>query len=215
MTSRPACGLVVVCSAVLLSAAMASCHGTSADLTASGIARLEERREQERLDRQRLAGLDGGLARSLQPSLYAESEEDTLANLLPGGDADFSALSAALWRDYLAADHGTAQPDVGSAYVKSVSSDGERGFFVRPSSLTAGRPWLICRHACTGAPSFAEARWAAACPRIRSGHGPTHSSRTRTIRPRPTGPTARRTSTASISMAGRRVGPRSAISGVS
>ena len=130
MTPRSAWRLVVVCSAVVLAVAMAGCHGTRSDLTASGIARLEERREQERLDRQRLAGLAGGLARSLHPSLYAESEDDTLANLLPGGETDFSALSAALWRDYLAEDDGTAQPDPGSAYVKSVSSDGERGFLV-------------------------------------------------------------------------------------
>ena len=47
------------------------------DLTESGIAGPEERREQERLDRQRLAGREGGLARRLQPALYAEKREDT------------------------------------------------------------------------------------------------------------------------------------------
>ena len=122
--------LAAVCSVLVLWAALTGCHRTDGDLTASGIARLEERREQERLDRQRLAGLEGGLARSLQPPLYAENEDDTLANLLPGGESRFSVLSAALWRDYLAADYGTAQPEPGSAYVKSVSSDGERGFLV-------------------------------------------------------------------------------------
>ena len=122
--------LVATCSVIVLWVALTGCHRTSSDLTESGIARLEERREQERLDRQRLAGLDGGLARSPQPSLYAANEEDTLANLLPDGESQFSALSAALWRDYLAVDYGTAQPDLGSAYVKSVSSDGERGFLV-------------------------------------------------------------------------------------
>ena len=130
MTPRPTWRCMVVCSSVVLSVAMAGCHRTSAGLTESGIARLEERREQERLDRQQLAGLEGGLARSLHPSLYAENQGDTLANLLPDGETDFSALSAALWRDYLAADYGTAQPGLGSAYVKSVSSDGERGFLV-------------------------------------------------------------------------------------
>ena len=87
-------------------------------------------REQWQLDRQKLAGLEGGLARSLQPAVYAENEADTLANLLPGGETAFSALSVALWRDYRAEDYGTAQPDLGSAYVKSVSSDGEGGFRV-------------------------------------------------------------------------------------
>ena len=87
---------------------------------------LEEQREQERLDRQRLAGLEGGLARSLQPPRFAASDADTLSHLLPGGKEVFSTLSAALWRDY--DDRSSAFPNLGSAYVKSVSSDGEGGF---------------------------------------------------------------------------------------
>ena len=108
-------------------AALAGCSGTSAARMAE---MLETQREQWRLDRQELAGLEGGLARSLQPAVHAESEADTLANLLPGGETAFSALSAALWRDYRAADYGTSQPDLGGAYVKSVASDGEGGFRV-------------------------------------------------------------------------------------
>ena len=108
-------------------AALAGCSGTSAARMAE---RLEMQREQWRLDRQELAGFEGGLARSLLPAVYAESEADTLANLLPGGETAFSALSVALWRDYRAAGYGTAQPDLGSAYVKSVSSDGAGGFRV-------------------------------------------------------------------------------------
>ena len=108
-------------------AALAGCSGTSAARMAE---RLEMQREQWRLDRQELAGLEGGLARSLQPAVYAESEADTLANLLPGGETAFPPLSVALWRDYRAAAYGTAQPDLGSAYVKSVSSDGAGGFRV-------------------------------------------------------------------------------------
>ena len=88
---------------------------------------LEEQREQQRLDRQRLVGLEGWLARSLQRSRDAKSDADTLANLLPGEEV-FSALSAAVWRDYH--NQASAQPDLGSAYVKSVSSDGEGGFRV-------------------------------------------------------------------------------------
>ena len=108
-------------------AALAGCSGTSAARMAE---RLEMQREQWRLDRQELAGFEGGLARSLQPAVYAGSEADTLASLLPGGETAFSALSVALWRDYRAAAYGTAQPDLGSAYVKSVSSDGAGGFRV-------------------------------------------------------------------------------------
>ena len=85
----------------------------------------------ERLEKQQeLAGIEGGLAGSLQHPVYAESDEDTLANLLPGGETAFSPLSVAIWRDYLAADYGTTLPDPGSAYVKSLSSDGEGGFRV-------------------------------------------------------------------------------------
>ena len=106
---------------------LAGCTGTSA----AGIAeRLEMRREQWRLDRQKLVGLEGGLAGSLQAPVYAESETDTLASLLSGGETVFSALSVALWRDFRASNYGTAQPALGSAYVKSISSDGEGGFRV-------------------------------------------------------------------------------------
>ena len=123
--------ILAVCSLIVLSAAMVGCSRTSDELAEIRVTRmLEAQREQGRLDRQSLAGLEGGLARSLQSPKYAEGEADTLANLLPGGEEVFSALSAAVWRDYLATDYGTAQPDLGSAYVKSVSSDGERGFLV-------------------------------------------------------------------------------------
>lgn len=123
--------IVLVSLVAALSAVMGGCSGASNELSESRvIERLQARQEQERLDRQRLAGLEGGLARSLQPSFYARKEEHTLANRLPDGSTKFSALSAALWRDYLAADYGTAQPGLGGAYVQSVSSDGERGFLV-------------------------------------------------------------------------------------
>lgn len=110
-----------------LAAVLSGCSGTSESRIAE---RLELQREQWRLERQELAGLEGGLARSLQPAVYAGSEADTLANLLPAGETAFSALSVALWRDYRATDYGTSQPDLGSAYVKSVSGDGEGGFRV-------------------------------------------------------------------------------------
>ena len=127
MMSTLARTAVAAFSVLVLTAVLAGCSGTSAARIAE---RLEMQREQWRLDRQKLAGLEGGLARSLQPAVYAENEADTLANLLPGGETAFSALSVALWRDYRAEDYGTAQPDLGSAYVKSVSSDGEGGFRV-------------------------------------------------------------------------------------
>ena len=86
--------------------------------------------EQRRLDNQRLAGIEGGLARSLQPSVYAASADDTLASLLPGGETVFSALSAAIRRDFLSTDYGAVHPNLGAVYVKSVSSDGAGGFRV-------------------------------------------------------------------------------------
>ena len=134
------CKVLLVCSVVLFSGVIAGCSSTNAELAELRMAKmLEDQRGQERLDRQRLAGLEGGLARSLQPSLYADSEADTLANLLPGGEAVFSTLSAAMWRDY--ENRASAPPDLGSAYVKSVSSDGERGF--RVTFVIDGREALV------------------------------------------------------------------------
>ena len=132
--------ILTVSSVVAFSAAMAGCSSTSAELTELRMARmLEVQQEQVRLDRQRLAGIEGGLARSLQSPLYADSEADTLANLLPGGEAVFSTLSVAVWRDY--ENRTSASPDLGSAYVKSVSSDGEGGF--RVTSVIDGREALV------------------------------------------------------------------------
>ena len=74
-------------------------------------------------------GLEGGLARSPQAAVYATSEEDTVANLLPDGQTVFSPSSAAMYWDY-AREHTVAWPDLGAAYVKSFSSDGAGGFRV-------------------------------------------------------------------------------------
>ncbi|MCY4515062.1 MAG: transferrin-binding protein-like solute binding protein, partial [Candidatus Tectomicrobia bacterium] len=78
--------------------------------------------------RQRLAGFEGGLARSLQDPRFADGDADTLSGLLPGGEEVFSTLSAALWRDYQ--NRSSAVPGLGTAYVKSVSSDAKGGFHV-------------------------------------------------------------------------------------
>ena len=96
MMPVPIRSVMVVCSVVVLSATLFGCS-ISDGLTEL---RLEARKEQQRLDNQRLAGIEGGLARSLQPSRYAASADDTLANLLPGGETVFSALSAAIRRDF-------------------------------------------------------------------------------------------------------------------
>ena len=85
--------------------------------------------EQARLDAMAAAGLQGGLARSPQAATYAASEADTVANLLPDGQTVFSPSTAALYRDWVGLRH-VAQPDVGAAYVKSLSSDGAGGFHV-------------------------------------------------------------------------------------
>ena len=73
-------------------------------------------------------GLEGGLTRSPQPPVYADSGQDTLANLLPDGKAVFSPLSASIRLDY--GMDRSAQPDQGASYVKSIASDGEGGFHV-------------------------------------------------------------------------------------
>ena len=123
--------IVLVSLVAALSAVMAGFSSTGNELSESRVAdRLEAQREQERPDRQRLAGLEGGLARSLQPSHYAADADDTLANLLQNDETVFSALSAAIRRDFLGGDSGAAHPDLGGAYVKSVSGDGAHGFRV-------------------------------------------------------------------------------------
>ena len=125
--------VMAVCLVLVLTAALIGCS-ISDGLTER---QLEARMEQRRLDNQRLAGIEGGLARSLQPSVYAENTDDTLANLLPGGETVFSVLSAAIQRDFLGTDSGARHPEPGAAYVKSVSSDGTGGF--RVIFVIAGR----------------------------------------------------------------------------
>ena len=57
--------LLIGCSLIALSAAMVGCSSTSDELRELRMAKMqEEQREQERLDRQRLAGIEGGLARN-------------------------------------------------------------------------------------------------------------------------------------------------------
>ena len=90
---------------------------------------LREQQEQARRDTMVAAGLEGGLARSPQSAVYATSEQDTVASLLPGGQTVFSPSSVALYWDWIGIE-STAQPDLGAAYVKSFSSDGVGGFYV-------------------------------------------------------------------------------------
>ena len=59
---------------------------------------MREQEEQARMDAQTSAGLPGGMARSPAPAVYAMSDQDTLANLQPGGATEFSPLSVALIR---------------------------------------------------------------------------------------------------------------------
>jgi hypothetical protein len=91
---------------------------------------MAEQQEQERRDAQTMAGLAGGLAQSPQPPVYATSDQNTLANLLPDGETVFSPLSSAIRRDFVGTNMGVTQSNLGAAYVKSVSSDGEGGFNV-------------------------------------------------------------------------------------
>lgn len=134
--------VLMICSAIALAAVMVSCSSTGTELAEPRAANLlEEQREQERLDRQRLAGLEGGLARSPEPSVYAASTDDTLANLLGSGETVFSALSAAIRRDFLGADSGAAHPSLGGAYVKSVAGDGAGGY--RLALAVGGRESVV------------------------------------------------------------------------
>ena len=90
---------------------------------------LRDQEEQARRDTMAAAGLEGGLARSPQAAVYATSEQDTVANLLPAGQTVFSPSSAALYWDFLGV-RTVAQPELGAAHVKSFSSDGAGGFHV-------------------------------------------------------------------------------------
>ncbi len=90
----------------------------------------EAAEEREIRDVQRLAGLEGGLTASPATPVYAASDEDTLASLLPGGEVIFAPLSAALLLDLIGKNRGVTEPDLGAAYVKSVSGDEAGGFRV-------------------------------------------------------------------------------------
>ena len=82
-----------------------------------------EMEQQARLDAQAMAAVGPGFSRSPQSPAYAASDQDTLANLQPGGEVVFAPLSSVVRR----ARHARF-PDDGAAYVKSISSDGEGGF---------------------------------------------------------------------------------------
>ena len=88
---------------------------------------MREQEEQAIMDAQTSAGLPGGMARSPAPAVYAMSDQDTLANLQPDGATEFAPLSVALVRQYEGADRGVRAPDLGAAYVKSISGDGMGG----------------------------------------------------------------------------------------
>ena len=88
---------------------------------------MREQEEQARLDAQTNAALPGDMARSPAPAVYAMSDQDTIANLLPDGQTVFAPLSVTLVRQYDGADRGVRSPGPGAAYVKSVSSDGMGG----------------------------------------------------------------------------------------
>ena len=91
---------------------------------------MREQEDQARMNAEASVGLPGGIARSPAPAVYADSDQDTLANLLPGGVTEFAPLSVAVRQQYSGSDRGTRQPDSGAAYVKSISSDGANGFRV-------------------------------------------------------------------------------------
>lgn len=73
-----------------------------------------------------MPGRDNGIAVSPGAAVYADSSDDTLANLLPDGDTAFAPLSAALVFDWHR--NQVRATEQGGAYVKSISSDGANGF---------------------------------------------------------------------------------------
>ena len=82
--------------------------------------------QQARLDAQTMAAVGhGGLARSPHPPVYAASDQDTLANLQPGGETVFSPLSSMVRRTFQA-----GFPRDGAAYLKAIAGDGQGGFNV-------------------------------------------------------------------------------------
>ena len=127
MISRLSRNIAAGLSVILLAAMLV-------DWSAASPMRIAQRSHEQE---EQKAGGRGNSAESQSPSFrgrqlpaYAESDTDTLASLLPGGKVAFSPLSVAIWRDYLGAHNGTSLPDAGTAYVKSLSSDGEGGFRV-------------------------------------------------------------------------------------
>ena len=84
-----------------------------------------EMEHQARLDAQTNAGLGEGLARTIATPVYAASDQDTLANLLPDGQSVFAPLSASVRRTLWA-----RFPTNGAAYMTAISSDGQGGFNV-------------------------------------------------------------------------------------
>ena len=86
-----------------------------------------------------MPGRDNGIAVSPGAAVYADSSEDTLANLLPDGDTAFAPLSAALVFD--SGRNQVRTTEQGGAYVKSISSDGDNGF--RLTYVIDGRESMV------------------------------------------------------------------------
>ena len=73
-----------------------------------------------------IPGRADGIAVSPGAAVYADSSDDTLANLLPDGDTAFAPLSASLVFDW--GNNQLRATESGGAYLKSISSDGANGF---------------------------------------------------------------------------------------
>lgn len=73
-----------------------------------------------------IPGRDDGISVSTGAAVYADSSEDTLANLLPDGDTAFAPLSAALVFDW--GQNEVRATESGGAWLKSIQSDGANGF---------------------------------------------------------------------------------------
>ena len=74
---------------------------------------------------------NGLIASTHMPEVFANSDADTLRNLLPTGTTVFAPLTSAINLNFVDPDPDTVtKPEEGAAYLRSIASDGMGGFHV-------------------------------------------------------------------------------------
>lgn len=69
---------------------------------------------------------NGLIASTQMPEVFANSDADTLRNLLPTGTTEFAPLTVAIKRNFT--DSEVTKLDAGEAYLKAIAGDGSGGF---------------------------------------------------------------------------------------